>query len=181
MEKREKFSKIVIVIFVIFLIWFLMQVFAPLALPKDSVKDLTGITIVEDNEVILDEMPSPWQSIYGCGDRICHQKIERSFFINGNQMPFCARCTAIWLGLVIGIGFIIFFKIELNEKFILIIILGIIPIAIDGFGQLLELWESTNIVRVITGLLIGIVCGAAIGIIIDELKTIRSLKKSKSL
>ena len=181
MERRGKFSKVVIIFFAIFLIWFLLQLFAPLALPPGSVTDLTGITVVEDNKVLMDEMPFPWNSIYGCGDRICHEIAERSFFINGNQMPFCARCTAIWLGLAIGVGFMIFFKVELNEKFIFVIIIGTIPIAIDGLGQLFGLWVSTNLIRVITGLLIGILCGAAIGIIVDEVKTIRSFKKSKSL
>ena len=75
----------------------------------------------------------------------------------------------------------VFFIIELNEKFMFLIIIGLLPIGIDGVGQLLGFWESTNIIRLITGLLIGVVCGIAIGLIIDELKTIRSFKKSKSL
>ena len=181
MERREKISKAATIFFAIFLIWFLLQVFAPLALPSDSVKDLTGITVVEDNKILIDEMPFPWGSIYSSGDKLCHEKAERSFFINGNQMPFCARCTAIWLGLAIGVGLMIFLKVELNEKFIFLIIIGVVPIAVDGLGQLFGFWESTNLIRVITGLLIGILCGAAIGIIVDELKTIRTLNKSKSL
>jgi uncharacterized membrane protein len=80
-----------------------------------------------------------------------------------------------------GLGFMVFYSINLDEKFIFVIIIGLIPIGIDGIGQLLMLWESTNIMRVITGLLIGVVCGISIGIIIDEIKTIRYFKKTKSL
>ncbi|PNX51737.1 MAG: hypothetical protein BV456_02085 [Thermoplasmata archaeon M8B2D] len=114
------------------------------------------------------------------GDRLCHQKAERSFFINGNQMPFCARCTAIWLGIAIGLGFMIFYKIELNEKFVLLIILALVPIGLDGTGQLFGFWESNNIIRLITGLLVGFVCGIAIGIIIDESREIYNSRKRKS-
>ena len=71
------------------------------------------------------------------------------------------------------------YKIHLDEKFFFVILIGLIPIGIDGLGQLFAFWESTNIVRVITGLLIGVVCGLAIGIIIDEVKEIRDWKKAK--
>ncbi len=118
-------------------------------------------------------MPFPWNQIYGCGDRLCHQKAERSFFINENEMPFCSRCTAIWLGLAIGIGFMLFYKIELDEKFIILLLIGVVPLVVDGVGQLFKFWESTNIVRVITGLLAGGICGITIGIIVDEIKTIK--------
>jgi uncharacterized membrane protein len=163
------------------LIWILLQFLAPLALPHGSIDNLSGLVGVSDNEKMIDTIPSPWSSIYGCGDRLCHQKAERSFFINGNQMPFCSRCTAIWLGLAIGIGFMVVYKIELNVKFLYLIIISLVPIGIDGVGQLLKIWESNNLTRLITGLMIGIVCGIAIGIIIDESREIfRFKKKTKS-
>ena len=181
MEKREKRSSIIMLIFFIpFLIWALMQFITPLAVPANSVDDLTGLSGVSDNKNIIDDLPQPWSSIYNCGDKMCHQKADRSFFINGNQMPFCSRCTAIWVGLAIGLGFLVFYKIPLNAKFLFVIIIGLIPIGIDGLGQLLHFWESTNIMRVITGLLIGIVCGIAIGLIIDEIRTIPLFNKSKN-
>ena len=169
MEKREKSSKIIIFIFLIpFLIFSLLQFLAPIALPNSSVKNLDGITVFKDNKQITDQMPAPWNYIYSAGDTLCHQKSERSLFINDNQMPFCARCTAIFLGLAIGIAFIMFFKIELDLKFLFLMLLGFVPIGIDGVGQILGYWESNNFMRVLTGLLIGIVTGIAIGIIIDE-------------
>ena len=71
----------------------------------------------------------------------------------------------------------IFYKIKLDEKFLYLIMIGIIPIAIDGIGQLLNLWESTNVIRTITGLLAGIVAGIAIGVIIDEIVEMKKTKK----
>jgi len=171
MERREKRSRIIILIFFIpFFVWILLQFIAPISIPGGTIDDLTGMVGVSDNEDVIDDLPQPWNTIYDCGDRLCHERQERSFFINGNQMPFCSRCTAIWLGLAIGLGFLVFFKLPLNEKFLYLIIVAIVPIGIDGVGQLFGLWESSNIIRVITGLLIGIVCGIAIGFILDEIR-----------
>ena len=178
MEGRGKSSRLIILIFfIIFLLWGVIQFLAPLALPHGSVDDLSGYTGVSDNKQVIDAMSNPWNSIYSIGDRMCHQKADRSLFINDNQMPFCSRCTAIWLGLAIGLGFMVFYKIALDEKFVFVLIIGIVPIGIDGVGQLFGLWESTNIARVITGLAVGIVCGIAIGIIIDEIREIINSKK----
>ena len=181
MERRERSSRTVILIFfALFLTWSALQFLAPLSLPQGSIDDLSGLTGVSDNEKLISEMPAPWNMVYSAGDKLCHQKAERSFFINDNQMPFCSRCTAIWLGLAIGLGFMVFYKIQLNEKFIFVVIAGLVPIGIDGVGQLFGFWESTNIMRVVTGLIIGIICGISIGIIIDEIKTIQPFKKTKS-
>jgi len=177
MEKREKsFSFIIFLFFIPFLLWIFLQLFAPVFLPNNSVKNLSGIVGIQDHQGTTENMQFPINIVYSCGDRLCHQKAERSFFINGNQMPFCSRCTAIWLGMTIGIGFMIFYKILPDKKFLILIIIGIVPIAIDGVGQLINLWESTNIVRLITGLLVGIVTGLAIGIIIDELNELKRKK-----
>ena len=181
MGKREKlFSKSILVLFIIFLIWVLLQFIAPLALPKGSVSDLSGYTALSDNDEVIDSMPAPWNYVYSAGDKMCHEKAERSFFINGNQMPFCSRCTAIWLGLAIGIGFMVFYSIELDTKFVFLMIVGLAPIGVDGVGQIFGLWESTNLIRVLTGLFIGIICGISIGIIFDEIKDIIYLNKTQN-
>ncbi|UCF50595.1 MAG: DUF2085 domain-containing protein [Thermoplasmatales archaeon] len=177
MQKREKSSRLILLFFIPFLIWILLQFIAPFAIPANSIDNLSGIVGIADNEHLVNKIPGPWDAIYSSGDRLCHQQASRSFFINGNQMPFCSRCTAIWLGFAIGLGFMVFFKIELNEKFLILLIIGIVPIAIDGIGQLFGFWESTNIIRLITGLLAGIVCGIAISLIIDEI--INLLKEKK--
>ncbi len=178
MEIREKsFSKFFIFfVFLVFIIFFILQVIGPLALPKDSVDDLSGLTVFSDNENEIDKMPFPYNLVYSAGDKLCHQKADRSFFINENQMPFCARCTAIWLGIAAGIFFMIFFEIKLSEKIFFMILIGLIPLGIDGVGQLIGLWESTNIIRFLTGLLTGVVSGIALGVIIDELSGIISKK-----
>jgi len=182
MERRGKcFKSLIFVLFILFSIWAILQFLAPLTLPAGSVPDISGSVAISDNDKLIQDMPFPWNFIYNSGDRLCHQIAERSFFINGNQMPFCARCTAIWLGIAIGLGFMVFYKIQLDEKFLFAIIIGLVPIGIDGVGQLFGFWESTNIIRLITGLLAGGVCGVTIGVIIDETKEIFSTNKLKFL
>jgi len=180
MERRAKcFNWVTLIFFLIFLFWILLQLIAPFVLPRGSVADLSGLVGISDNEQVISQMSAPWNSIYSIGDRLCHQIAERSFFLNGNQMPFCARCTAIWLGLAMGLGLMIFYKIKLDEKLIYMIIIGIIPIAVDGLGQLFGLWESTNVIRFITGFIIGIICGVSLGLIFDELKNFYFKKKKQ--
>ena len=168
MERREKASRAIFIIFLLSFLWSISIIFSPVFLPENSVEDLSGQTAVVDNNFLTKTLPFPMNGVYAIGDRLCHQLDERSFFANGNQMPFCSRCTAIFVGLSMGLLFISFFKVPLDELFIFVIILSLVPIGIDGVGQLLGFWESTNIIRVITGIIIGVPSGIAIGLIIDE-------------
>jgi len=170
MRKKERFSKIVtFIFFIFFFVWVVIQFIFPIIIPSDSINDLSGLTGIYDNEEIIEKISFPISSIYSIGDIFCHQKSVRSLYINGNQMPFCSRCTAIWLGVAVSLGFMVFYTISLNNKILFVIILGILPLGIDGFGQLLGFWESTNFIRILTGLITGLICGLAIGVIIDEI------------
>lgn len=173
MEKRERHSRLLILLILLpFLVFSAFQFIAPLAIQKGVVEDLSGLTGFQDNKIKIGELGFPWTNIYQFGDVLCHQRADRSFFINDNQMPFCARCTAILVGITMGIAFMVFFKIELDNRFFYLILIGIIPIGIDGIAQLFGVWESNNLIRVITGALIGFICGIAIGVIIDELRQV---------
>ena len=126
--------------------------------------------------------------VYGFGDLNCHNKAERSWEINGNQMPVCVRDVGIFLGLAIG-GFL-FSRKGLNrwtirDSFLSLLpdtymesvyknnrrtlavlaIAGIfvLPMAIDGFTQMLvNSYESTAILRLLTGAPFGLFLGAFI-------------------
>lgn len=82
---------------------------------------------------------------------MCHRIPERSFFHNGKQFPICARCTGIMCGYIIAIICLVF---VVSFSFLISILL-LVPMTIDGTGQLYNKWKSTNSRRFITGLLAG--------------------------
>jgi uncharacterized membrane protein len=174
MIKKGKISKkITFIFFLFFLIWIIIQFISPLIMPNNTINHLSGQTGLQNNKDVIDEMPFPINFVYSFGDYFCHQKSDRSLSINENQMPFCTRCTAIWLGIAFGLGFMVFYVISLSNKFLFVIIIGILPLGIDGIGQLFGFWESTNIIRFLTGLTTGVICALAIGVIIDEVIQIK--------
>lgn len=81
----------------------------------------------------------------------CHQMQERSFFISGYQLPLCARCTGIFIGIIFTIPILI---IGFNVP-IYIPIIFLFPMIIDGMIQYFNILKSTNFRRFITGLLFG--------------------------
>jgi uncharacterized membrane protein len=172
-RRKQPLKSLVFICFVFLFIWVVLQFLAPFVLPRGSVTDLSGVVGLSDNEDLIQNMSFPWNVMYLSGDRLCHQKADRSLFLNGNEMPFCARCTAIWFGLAVGLGYMVLFLIELNQRFLIALVGALLPIGVDGIGQLLGFWESTNLVRILTGFPIGMVCGVAIGIIFDELHSMR--------
>lgn len=86
----------------------------------------------------------------------------------------------VWGGLFLGILVMAFVVVPLDSRLVWVFILGLLPLMVDGGGQLLGWWESTNLVRLVTGLLAGVVGGIAIGIVITEIsdffqrRTVRS-------
>lgn len=83
---------------------------------------------------------------------MCHRMPERSFHFHGKQFPLCARCTGIMVGYIIGLLILaIYGRLSLALSFALII-----PMVVDGTGQLFQKWESNNIRRLLTGIIGGI-------------------------
>ncbi|HET7377508.1 MAG TPA: DUF2085 domain-containing protein, partial [Anaerolineae bacterium] len=98
----------------------------------------------------------------------CHRLLERSFVIDGHQLPLCARCTGIYLGMAIGTLFLIGRRRTSASRLpptpIIIVLIGFIGImGIDGLNSTIsvipgapQLWHTTNFLRVTTGLLFGL-------------------------
>lgn len=99
----------------------------------------------------MDKNDKKWISLMEYGHRIgCHQMPERSFFYKGYQFPVCARCTGVILGEIITIILLILnVRLKIVTAVILLSIMGF-----DWFIQFINLLQSNNIRRLITG-----VCG----------------------
>lgn len=75
----------------------------------------------------------------------CHQRVDRSYHLGSYQLPVCSRCQGIYLGYIIGI-------LYTNWLFIFLLPLTYI----DGFIQLKTNYTSTNLRRLITGMISGV-------------------------
>jgi len=85
----------------------------------------------------------------------CHRRPERSFSYKGYYFPVCARCTGIYLSMMVF--FILVWNISFNSMLSAIMgIILLIPMGIDGTTQFLNLRTSNNKLRLITGLIGGI-------------------------
>ncbi len=90
--------------------------------------------------------------IMKAGERLgCHQRSDRSFHFKGYQFPVCARCTGVFIG-YLSTPFIYIFC-GLNVYVCLCLCLVML---LDWGIQFFEIKESTNIRRLVTGILGGI-------------------------
>ncbi len=92
-----------------------------------------------------------WMKLMLYGEKLgCHQRPERSFFINGYQMPVCARCTGVMIGYLLALP--LFFMYSFSW---FISLAGCSSLLVDWGLQALKIKESTNVRRLITGLVGG--------------------------
>lgn len=86
-----------------------------------------------------------------CGFLGCHQLPQRSFHIGNWQLPICARCTGVFIGQLIMIIYLLLgFRTPIKIDIIFLFIMFA-----DWFIQYLKILSSTNIRRLITGILAG--------------------------
>lgn len=181
----RRFHPLVLIPFCITLAWVLMMFLAPLSLPAGSVPDLSGSVGRVDNADQTSKMNPLARWVYEGGDVNCHQKASRSLYINGNEMPYCARDVGIFFGMMLGCLFGLYFVLDLKLWYI---VGGLAPMAVDGVGQMLGLWESVNPVRLLTGGLAGFITGIAIAFIfyvieqaLEDRRKARAQRKASGL
>lgn len=93
----------------------------------------------------------------------CHQRPDRSFFYKNKQFPICARCTGVIIGQILAItAFLLNFKLNLMISIVFCAIMFC-----DWLIQKLKIKESTNIRRLITGLLGGYGYATIICIVVE--------------
>jgi uncharacterized membrane protein len=138
---------------VFFTAWLVLVVAAPFLLPAGSVTDLSGRASSVDNYEQISKMNPLPGAIYLFGDMNCHQLADRSFYLNGNEMPFCSRDVGIFIGLTAGMLVVLLLSPRFSWPLLLVLML---PILVDGGVQLTGWYESNNALRLLTGVLGGI-------------------------
>ena len=170
-------SGVLLILLVASTVWVALTVTAPLLVPSDTLLDLTGTVGMRENVAQFESLSIVPRTIYIIGDLECHQIAERSYFLNGNQMPFCSRDLGLFIGLMVGFGIATFISIQINP---LLLILGLLPLGLDGGIQLVTEYESTNALRVATGALAGAALALLLAVFILAFKEESATKASSS-
>ena len=133
---------------------------------------LTAVVVALSLLLIILFIMIPPASVLGKADLvgygICHRLPERSFFLNGRQLPLCARCTGTFLGAVLGLAVMVILGRRRASRLPPVPVLGLLVIftgiwAFDGLNSYLtffpgapHLYEPQNWLRLTTGLLNGL-------------------------
>lgn len=102
------------------------------------------------------------------GYAICHRIDSRSFHIGSVQFPLCARCTGIYLGVVLGVGLMMAMGRRRAGamppmRVMVVTVLFITAMGVDGVNSYLTLipglphiYAPQNWLRLLTGILTGV-------------------------
>jgi len=94
--------------------------------------------------------------LFPIGHFICHQRPERSFFIGGQQLPVCARCTGLYLGaaLAIPLGLIaaVAASSRSNRRILLV---AALPTLLTWTLEFAGIMPFSNVVRFVCALPLG--------------------------
>lgn len=196
LRERMFFSKLLFATLLLSLVYTVSNFVAPYAVDPGDATYLDGSANAIDHADVYAAFPAYPRIVYLIGDAQCHQLSYRTIWLNGNQMPMDARMTSIYtfanLGLLtamfsapstsIAQGLVNGMPKRLQgwgRKHLgasvfagLIVVLGILPVGVDGFAQLLTPYESTNVTRVLTGIPTGWVAGLLVGVIMTSIRQV---------
>ncbi|HWI19970.1 MAG TPA: DUF2085 domain-containing protein [Vicinamibacterales bacterium] len=108
--------------------------------------------------------------IFAIGGVVCHQKPERSFFIDAHQLPVCARCTGLYLGAAAGFLFWIGRKVAGGwrprmvppRSALATLAVAAVPTIVSVGSAMVGLWDGTNMTRAVLALPLGATAGAIV-------------------
>ncbi|MEM3364617.1 MAG: DUF2085 domain-containing protein [Candidatus Micrarchaeia archaeon] len=87
------------------------------------------------------------------------EMVQRDGMI-GYKFVVCSRDTALYIGMVFaGLAFLYIRRLIPETPSLLFLFVGLIPMGLDGTAQLLGMWESTNLIRGLTGFIAGAFIG----------------------
>lgn len=118
--------------------------------------------------------PGFWAKIRMIGYAVCHQIPSHSFFAGEHQFPLCARCTGMYLGCLLGLGFS-WLQGKRNgfpplwvwaafSGFFLAFAFDGVNSAIGLLPGLKQVYPSQNWLRLVTGMGIGLTMGSLLAV-----------------
>ena len=108
--------------------------------------------------------------IFAAGGLICHQRPERSFFLDGHQLPVCARCTGLYLSGAVGIVGWLVVKLGRRWRSLPIdarlakrvALISVLPTAVSLATGALGWWDGSNVTRAMLAFPLGASAGAIV-------------------
>ncbi len=101
------------------------------------------------------------------GFSVCHQIPERTLSFSALIMPICSRCSGIYIGFVIST--LVLFTMHRKRQsliapvyVVIIFIVFIFFAAIDGILSYFGIYETNNLLRLLTGYMAGIALAAIV-------------------
>lgn len=108
--------------------------------------------------------------IFAVGSVVCHQLPERSFFVDGNQLPVCARCTGLYLSGVAGL--LGWWATKLlrgwrpqaiaSRLAIGLLAIAAAPTMVSYLTGVLGVWDGSNVTRALLAAPLGAAAGAVV-------------------
>ena len=214
--EQMKWSRALLILLGLTIFWTASLFIAPLTIAPNTFAFTLGGANVVDHWNLYQGAAFNWYAkvIYTVGDAQCHQLWYRSLWINGNQFPIDARMTSLYIFGAFGLFWAMMTqpaasasrgianafppriqrwaeKVGVEKFAVLVVFLGILPVGIDGFTQLFQAvtqYESTNAVRILTGVPGGLVAGLLLGMMVKAIKqfdiefeAIRAARAAQSL
>ena len=111
-------------------------------------------------------------AMYVAGSLVCHQRPERSFHLDGAQLPVCARCAGLYAGVSLGVlGWMglagIGRRASSRARFWTarvrtVVIVMAVPTLVTVVTAWLGFWDPGNVVRAVFALPLGAVAGGLV-------------------
>ena len=97
------------------------------------------------------------QVVYRAFDVFCHQRPERSYFIDGHKLAVCSRCTGLYAGFAFTL---LLYPLIRSLRTTTSpprswLLLAAVPLGIDFSLTFFGIWENTHTSRLLTGALLG--------------------------
>ena len=104
------------------------------------------------------------------GSVVCHQLPERSFFIDGQQLPVCARCTGLYASGLAGLAAWPIVKLWRGWRRIfvpprialVIVAIAATPTALSVLTGALGVWDGSNVTRALLAIPLGLAAGVVV-------------------
>ncbi len=119
-----------------------------------------------------------WGKLRALGYAVCHQLEERSTCIHGICSPLCARCTGMYLGAILSLGYQAFKgrRAKFPPVWVIVVLVLLFGwFGVDGMNSFLHffpkfsgIYEPTNTLRLITGMGVGLGIGTLLYVLFNR-------------